>query len=58
MDELNKFLTEIVSNCAKCQCCVFCHELDDKTNFCFFAYDCIRENFELFKGWWKENEMP
>lgn len=53
MDELNKYLTEIVSNCAKCQCCIFCHELDDKTNFCFFAYDCFCENFNFFKGWWE-----
>ena len=49
--ELNKFLTEVVNNCTKCQCCTFCHPLNEKTNFCFFAYDCIRENFKLYQGW-------
>lgn len=49
MEELNKFLTEVVNNCTKCQDCIFCHILDDETNFCFFAYDCIRENFKLFQ---------
>ena len=51
MEELNKFLTEVINNCTKCQCCTFCHSLDDKTSFCFFAYDCIRENFKLYQGW-------
>lgn len=53
MEELNKFLAEVVNNCTKCQNCTCYHVLGNKTNFCFFAYDCIRENFKLYQEWRK-----
>jgi len=53
MELLNEFLAEVIHNCTKCQHCAFCHMLDNETDFCFFAYDCIRENFKLYKEWGK-----
>lgn len=49
MEELNKFLTEVIHNCAKCQHCAFYHTLDKKTDFCFFAFECIRKNFSFYQ---------
>lgn len=44
---INDFLREVIENNHKCQHCIYCHG-----NTCFFAYDCIREDFRYFdKGY-------
>ncbi len=44
-DVLNEYLGEVIFNCDKCQNCSFYH--DD--NICFFAYECVKNNFNYFK---------
>lgn len=44
MEELNDFLMETVSNCSKCRDCAHCFN----SYCCYFAYECIRNNFSFF----------
>lgn len=45
---LNDYLVEVVKNCSMCKECCFRHEFSDEV-FCFFAFDCLQNNFSFFK---------
>ena len=42
---LNEYLEEVFKNSDKCKYCVFNHNEE----FCFFAYECVKENFSFYK---------
>ena len=45
MEDLNKFLMEVVGNCSKCKECA--HRFD--VCLCFFAYKCVSNDFSFFR---------
>lgn len=45
MEELNLFLEEVIRNSHKCAHCVYCHWYESHP-FCFFAYNCIQQDFK------------
>ena len=42
MQYLNEYLAEVIKNSYRCEHCVNNHD------FCFFAYECIKHDFEYF----------
>lgn len=47
MEELAKFLAEVVERSHHCAHCIFKHSFG-----CFFAYECIKNEY----SWYEENE--
>lgn len=42
---LNVYLEEVFKNNDKCKQCIFNHNGE----FCFFAFDCVKDNFRYYK---------
>ncbi len=42
---LNDYLIEVIKHSYRCQHCERCHE----NELCFFAYDCIKNDFYYYK---------
>jgi hypothetical protein len=49
MKELNDYLIEVVKNSKICAECIFNHG-----GVCFFAYECIKNNYDFRQGDKKE----
>lgn len=43
MEELIKFLAEVIKNSRKCSHCIFNHG-----GQCFFAYECIKNDWSFY----------
>lgn len=43
MEELNKYLAEVIQNSHKCAHCIYNHD-----GICFFAYECIKNDWSFY----------
>ena len=45
MKELHEYLIEVIKNSKICANCIFNHD-----GICFFAYECIKNNYDFHQG--------
>lgn len=45
---LNEYLKNIIKKCSICKHCVLLHSDFNNIPYCFFAFECVKNNFEHF----------